>query len=204
MLLLVSEALLYVPHHVKYPENFLLAHLLPCHMLDASPFLVLLFCVCQNLILLDNKVNWNSHLAMMCETTGELLGFQSKERVGACNWVCWPDCGFIRLEKTFKVSSFFCQSHVLPLYPLPLFLSVYMWLTWLILWPVPTYRMEVSSYSLGWTGTSACHSCSVHYWLCRLISDLTRYWNLWFITIRWDKSPKVYVFCLLRSLKFQA
>jgi WD40 repeat protein len=82
--------------------------------------------------------------------------------------------------------------------------SVYMWLTWFILWPVPTYRMEVSSYSLGWTGTSAYHSCSVHYWLCRLISDLTRYWNLWFITIIWDKSPKVYVFCLLRSLEFQA
>jgi hypothetical protein len=48
-------------------------------MLDASPFLVLLFCVCQNLILIDNKVNWDSHFAMVCETTGELLGFQSKE-----------------------------------------------------------------------------------------------------------------------------
>jgi hypothetical protein len=153
---------------------------------------------------LITRLNWNSHFAMVCETTGELLGFQSKERVGACNWVCWLDCGFIWLEKTFKVSSFFRQSHVLPLYPLPLFLSLYMWLTWLILWPVPTYRMEVSSYSLGWTGTRAYHSCSVHYWLCRLISNLTRYWNLWFITIRWDKSPKVYVFCLLRSLEFQA
>jgi hypothetical protein len=73
----VSEALWYVPHHVKYPESFLLADL-PCHMLDASPFLVLLFCVCQNLILLDNKVNWNPHLQWCVKLQVNCLAFNPK------------------------------------------------------------------------------------------------------------------------------
>jgi hypothetical protein len=39
-------------------------------MLDAFPFLHLVFCLCHNQILAYNNVNWNSDFTMACKIIG--------------------------------------------------------------------------------------------------------------------------------------